>query len=432
MGRSCGQCHEPGALAPFSLLDYESAKPLAGAIAHSVKTQTMPPFFVEEGERCQTPLPWLGDIRLSAEERVMVQRWASAGAPLGDPATAAPVERPKKVVLDPIHKTIAMGVPVEVPKGPDLFKCVTIDPGFTEDTYINGAEMIPGNSNVLHHAIAYIDDKAESASKGPVYDCFGGPLIENPRILYAWAPGASPMTTPVDSAIKIPAGARVILNLHYHPTGADETDSETAVNLRFAPKSPTWLAETIFIGNAQSPVFLGSGLLPGPADPPSGPEFRIPAGAEAHTEHMKFTMPPELELRVWLMSTHMHYVGRKARLWIERQGSKQCLIDTPRWDFNWQVGYAYDGTIDTYPKVLGRDQIHVECEYNNSLSNSAVKQALIEQGLSEPIDVLLGEETLDEMCLGVMGFLIPNTEGGTRQMRTLSGHQSMFPGRSRR
>jgi hypothetical protein len=37
------------------------------------------------------------------------------------------------------------------------------------------------------------------------------------------------------------------------------------------------------------------------------------------------------------------------------------------------------------------------------MGNPFVQRALTEQGLTEPRDVALGEETLDEMCLGVIG-----------------------------
>ena len=34
-------------------------------------------------------------------------------------------------------------------------------------------------------------------------------------------------------------------------------------------------------------------------------------------------------------------------------------------------------------------------------------RALEEQGLKQPLDVQLGEQTLNEMCLGIFGILAP-------------------------
>ena len=41
------------------------------------------------------------------------------------------------------------------------------------------------------------------------------------------------------------------------------------------------------------------------------------------------------------------------------------------------------------------------CQYDNTTDNPKVREALTEQGLSEPVDIYLGESTLDEMCLAV-------------------------------
>ncbi len=46
----------------------------------------------------------------------------------------------------------------------------------------------------------------------------------------------------------------------------------------------------------------------------------------------------------------------------------------------------------------------LRCTSDNSLSNGFVQAALREQGLTKPRDVALGEETLDEMCLGSFGI----------------------------
>jgi hypothetical protein len=51
--------------------------------------------------------------------------------------------------------------------------------------------------------------------------------------------------------------------------------------------------------------------------------------------------------------------------------------------------------------------VHLRCRYDNSTDNPFVMAALREQGLSQPRDVSIGEQTLDEMCLGVVGTLFP-------------------------
>jgi hypothetical protein len=85
--------------------------------------------------------------------------------------------------------------------------------------------------------------------------------------------------------------------------------------------------------------------------------------------------------------------------------AQECLLHTPKWDFNWQRVYQYNAPFDQLPLVRGGDKLRLRCKYNNSSSNPFVMEALESQGLQAPIDVRLGEQTLDEMCLAVVQIL---------------------------
>ena len=43
--------------------------------------------------------------------------------------------------------------------------------------------------------------------------------------------------------------------------------------------------------------------------------------------------------------------------------------------------------------------MRIRCTYDNTIDNPDLAGALAEQGLDAPTDVVLGEGTLDEMCL---------------------------------
>jgi hypothetical protein len=58
---------------------------------------------------------------------------------------------------------------------------------------------------------------------------------------------------------------------------------------------------------------------------------------------------------------------------------------------------------------MGAHTMHFRCNYDNTMSNHFVARALEDQGKSEPVEVRLGEDTLDEMCLGALGIIYPNT-----------------------
>jgi hypothetical protein len=107
---------------------------------------------------------------------------------------------------------------------------------------------------------------------------------------------------------------------------------------------------------------------------------------------------------------HEHYVGTAVQITIDRaapqpdQPASECLLSIPRWDFDWQREYSYDVPLDQAPTAAPGDVVKIKCTYNNTLMNPKVVQSLLDQGLSAPQTVRLGETTLDEMCLGA--FLV--------------------------
>ena len=45
--KHCQECHRPGEIAPFSLLNYTDARPWAKSIKAAVVTEKMPPWFAD-------------------------------------------------------------------------------------------------------------------------------------------------------------------------------------------------------------------------------------------------------------------------------------------------------------------------------------------------------------------------------------------------
>jgi hypothetical protein len=116
---------------------------------------------------------------------------------------------------------------------------------------------------------------------------------------------------------------------------------------------------------------------------------------------------------IFAAGTHMHWAGTGMSIHLEHNNpgpgipERECLIETPRWDFNWQRGYQYDVPLSEVPVAMPGDKLHYQCTYDNSLDNPLVREALADQGLDQPRDVFLGEATLDEMCLGAFGVATP-------------------------
>jgi len=422
----CQGCHTDGGIAPFSLQTYPQAKMWAGTFEGVLPNGRMPPFLAAETADCKPRFGFKDDLRLSAEQIQMFVRWNDAGCPEGTPTSAAALPQPPEIELKDAEVNVTIPSPVTIEGSGDKFICFSLAPDLSalaatgaaasllgDRVLINAAQVHAGNAAIVHHVLVYTDEAGESAAlagdKG-YYDCFGGPNLSSPALLMAWAPGATPLTAPEGVAMVVPSKGRLVMQVHYHPTGAPQTDSATSLQLRgYGAGIPTYVSTLTLIGNARSQKASGMGLQPGPNDRAQA-EFRIPAGAQNHVESMLFDMPAKTpEYRLWSVASHMHYVGTEMRIGVTRgapggEPAEECLLDTPNWDFNWQRGYRYDVPIEQAPTLKAGDVLNLRCTYDNSSQNAFVQEALFEQGLTAPRDVVLGEETLDEMCLGVFGI----------------------------
>jgi hypothetical protein len=59
------------------------------------------------------------------------------------------------------------------------------------------------------------------------------------------------------------------------------------------------------------------------------------------------------------------------------------------------------------PKIHGGDTVRLTCTYDNDKSNKRLMSALMEEHITEPRDVTLGESTTDEMCIASLALLYP-------------------------
>ena len=415
---SCARCHNGAGIAPFSLDTYEDVAALAPAVLHAVEEGSMPPWGARDDEGCEAPAAWKNDLRLSDDDKALVRAWVEAGTPEGDEESAAPL--PPAPSLDLEDADLRIELPVEYVVEPtdgsttDEHLCFVVDPRITEDVWVTGTQVLPDNERVVHHVVVWTDPTGasmEMANADGYYPCLDFPDVPDANMLGVWVPGAVPTEPPPGSGFAMPAGSLVVVNLHYHPTFEAEPD-RTEVDLRFTTTAPPLEARVTGAGNFQTLLEDGDGLQPGPDDPSTGPAFFIPAGAEAHTETMLQTMPADgREVRLWQVGTHMHYVGVDMRIDLQRanpgagEPATECLLQTPRWDFDWQRNYDYHAAIEDLPVMGPGDRVLMRCVYDNTLDNPGVVRALEDRGLDEPVDVTMGSDTLDEMCAGLFGVV---------------------------
>ncbi len=407
----CGGCHTDGGAGPFPLDEFGSAVENAGRAIGAIQDGIMPPWGAQDTDECAPTRPFREDLRLSDADKALLQDWINNDMPLGDPAHALPVPEAPKLELEAPLVNEMFATSFTVPTSThDLFECFVLDPHVTQNSWITAAQVTPGNPKVAHHALVFLDKNAESealATDGHV-PCFSNPDISG-SLVATWAPGSVPTTMPADSGIPIKPGARLVVQMHYHAVDTEEVD-RSSVQVELTTTQPQYEAQIALVGNfSKHDAAKGTGLQPGPNDGPDGPEFLIPANMAQHTETMVYKQDLPIAVPVFSVGAHMHYVGTdmKIELAAADSGNRECLLQTPKWDFNWQRNYQYDVPIEELPKVSPGDELVMRCTYDNTMGNPFVKRALQERGLEAPVPVRLGEQTLDEMCLGVFGVLAP-------------------------
>jgi hypothetical protein len=402
----CTGCHTDGSIA-FNLNDPEIAVALSSTIAAATAERRMPPWHANPVEDCSPTRPWADDSRLSEEEIDLIQDWHAAGAPLGDAESAVEAEAPIAANLDRVDLELIPVAPYTTSAAADEFICFTLDVGNTEELLVTGMEVVPDNRAIAHHTLIFLDPDGESETlAGPdgYYPCSGGSMTEaGGELLGTWIPGAPPTLAPAGAATRIPAGARLVMQMHYHPGGEAGLQDQTRLHLKTTDESGLLRFQQVLMGNAHNEA---SGLLPGPNDR-GEPEFRIPAGVADHVEEMAYELDNGLPtLPITRIGAHMHHVGTEMLIWIEREGEDpECLLANPGWDFNWQRAYSYDVPIAEAPTARGGDTVRLRCTYNNTLEHQGTRDVLAESGLDEPLDIGLGEGSLDEMCIAIIGIV---------------------------
>src|SRR5207248_10938213 len=148
--RHCQECHRPGEIGPFPLMTYEDAKKRTGRIYEALLEQRMPPWHADPRHG-----KFANDRRLTQDERDTLLAWIDQGAPKGDERDLPP---PRTFVegwkIGEPDKVFSMDEEFKVPAAGVLdYQRFVVDPGFTEDVWVQAAECRPGNRAVVHHIL---------------------------------------------------------------------------------------------------------------------------------------------------------------------------------------------------------------------------------------------------------------------------------------
>lgn len=388
----CTSCHYDGGPAPFSMEYNESEwKDGAPAWAESAVSAAL------DG---RMP-PWLpsGDCRdlayersLTEAEKATIKTWQDEGFAAGDPASfGGPVPTDAPPALgEPAIVSAPEEAYVASTEGPDDYRCFILPMELAEETYLVASTVVPGNEEIVHHALLYLippegvarAEKLDADEAGPGYTCFGGPGGSSLTTLGAWVPGSVTIRLPEGAAQVLPAGSKIVLQIHYNTlalNGGEPPPEKSTAKLWTTPEKPQFRVESLPLAH------LG---------------MKIPAGEEASTQERVFEMP--VDATILGIAPHMHLLGERISAKIEPEASDAaCLIDIPKWDFHWQLSYPFEE--ETRVSAKKGDKVRLSCTYDNSAQN----QPIVGGSQKTPEDVTWGEGTLDEMCLLYVHTMVP-------------------------
>jgi peroxiredoxin len=361
--KNCQECHRPGQAAPMSLLTYDDAVSWAESIREAVRGKRMPPWYADPRHG-----KWRNDRRLSKEDRRTLLAWLDEGTPKGDAKYLPPARKfpagwviGKPDVIIKLPK--AFHVPAQTPKGGVPYRYFFVKTDFKEDKWVERAEARPGAPEVVHHILVFIVPKGELfRPDGPG------------NTLCGTAPGEMPLVLKPGQAKKIPAGARLLFQMHYTPNGKAQTD-RSSIGLIFAKKPPK---QRILTNPIHNGWFMARWI-------------RIPAGAanfkiEASHRFKK-------DVRIIGFMPHMHLRGKSFTYEaIYPGGKRKTLLSVPRYNFNWQSIYTAAEPI-RLPKGT---KLRCVAHYDNSAKNP--------NNPDPKKSVTWGDQTWEEMMVGWIDY----------------------------
>ncbi|HVX63080.1 MAG TPA: redoxin domain-containing protein [Pirellulales bacterium] len=358
--KHCVECHREGDIGPFSLTEYDQLAGWGPTIEEVIQQQRMPPWHAD---------PAHGDFRntrgMTDEEKQLVYDWVAAGCPEGDPSqlpaprefqTGWQLKEEPDVVIPMRDRPFVVAA-----EGAVDYQYFVVDPEFKEDKWIAGAEIVPGNRAVVHHAIVFIRPPDDADFRGIGW-------------LSAYVPGQRIEKLEPGLARRVPAGSKLVFQMHYTPNGSEQQD-QSRLGLIFAEPDSVREEVTTILSLNQT--------------------FEIPPEADDYAVETKWRRFPSAG-RLLAIAPHMHVRGKAFR--VEAQlpdGTTEILLDVPHYDFNWQSTYV----LAKPRRFPAETKVRCIARFDNSdenLNNPDPSQA-----------VRWGDQTWEEMALGFFAVTRP-------------------------
>ncbi|MBI1287010.1 MAG: T9SS type A sorting domain-containing protein [Flavobacteriales bacterium] len=373
----CTTCHHVGGIAPFSLMSYDDASAAAYGVMQSVNAGTMPPW---------PPNPdynHLAHERMLTDEEIQtITEWVNAGTPEGNGLPPVqPVYSGDEEISSP-DLVLTMPEYIVNTSGEDVFRCFVVPTSFPQDIYVTALEVVPGNRAAVHHVMIYYDEtdlpqQFDEAEPGPGYTSFGSTNSEASVPVAGWGPGQGKRVFPDGMGVRIPAGASIVMQVHYPATSNGQTD-QSKINMIYTTEPLREIQIHSFIDH----FHLNEGTL------------TIPA-SEVRTFTGQYTLPLQQDITLLDVNIHMHLLGNNARTWAVLPNNETVpLMEIDHWNFHWQGFYDFRQPI----RIPGGTVFHGEATYDNTSNNS-------DNPNNPPQTVSAGNDSDQEMMLILFSYV---------------------------
>jgi hypothetical protein len=336
---------------------YQQTRPWAQAIKEQVLLKKMPPWFADPHYGRFANNPSLSD----AEIRTL-SGWADSGAAEGaGPVTPRAWERGWNISKP--DAVFAMKDAFEIPaSGSVPYQYFDVPTGFTEDRWVQAVEVRPSARAAVHHVVVYIREKDDIWTKGPTKS----------DILEIYTPGTSPAVWKPGQAKKVPAGADLVFQIHYTPTGKAVSD-RTSAGVIFAREEPKERVLTVQLGNSS---------------------FAIPPGRADYPVSVQGTLPHDATLLSFFPHMHLRGSGFEYKI-IPPKGPPVMLLHVEHYNFFWQLSYVLSEPL----KLRAGTRLEAVGWFDNSANNPL--------NPDPKATVRYGEQSWEEMMIGFFDLAVP-------------------------
>ena len=359
LNQHCVECHRPGEIGPFSLTDYDEVIGWADMMLETIDDGRMPPWHANPQHGKFSNARHMPD----ADKQAFTD-WVEGGMPYGDVKDLPELPEFADGWLMPREPDVVVEMrerPFTVPaEGTVEYQYFVVDPGFEEDKWVTGSQVIPGNRGVVHHCIVFVRPPDGSDFRGIGW-------------LSAYVPGQRFTMLPPHRGRKIPAGSKLVFQMHYTPNGSEQEDL-TKIGLLFGEEQDMTHEVLTLVGIDQ--------------------EFEIPPhAADYPVEGRVERLPKRGELLA--IVPHMHLRGKSFQLFGKHDADREVLLDVPQYDFNWQHVYEL-----AEPMPLSSVKaLEFTVKFDNSKANLA--------NPDPSQHVSWGDQTWEEMAVAFFEVAVP-------------------------